>query len=251
MKNSICDTEIFHSRTKPFKNFFKYKVLYFLINIKKINELRKFLILSINRWNILSIYNKDYGIDAPSSNLYEKINKLLDKINANLKNPDIFLLTCPRFFGYAFNPISIYFVYENNKIKFIMYEVRNTHHEKHIYIKKIRKHHVDFKHTIQKQFYVSPFLKMKMKYDFVVNIKNKILNIKINAHNKKETLLTGMKVDLLEFNLKNLFSLLLKRIFFSQKVMLMIHYQAVKILLKKAKFYFKKKNLVSSYSYHE
>ena len=51
-------------------------------------------------------------------------------------------------------------------------------------------------------------------------------------------------------NDKNLLNIALKRLFYAQKIIILIHYQAFKILLKKAKFNFKKRiaNNTNSFS---
>ena len=40
----------------------------------------------------------------------------------------------PRIFGYVFNPITVYYCLENNKISAMIYEVNNTFGEDHIYV---------------------------------------------------------------------------------------------------------------------
>lgn len=46
----------------------------------------------------------------------------------------ITLITTPRIFGYAFNPVSFYFCYDNaNALRVVLLEVNNTFGEKHLY----------------------------------------------------------------------------------------------------------------------
>jgi DUF1365 family protein len=181
-------------------------------------------------------------------NLYSFIiNKLKKKYNIK-KTYTIYLLTSPRFFGYIFNPISIYFVSYKKKIEYIIYEVRNTHHEKHMYFKKLNSKNIK-KHSINKKLYVSPFLKMNLKYFFSVILKKTGIKIMINALSKKERLYTGMNIKFVILNDKNLFLMALKRLFYAQKIIIMIHFQAIKILFKKGKFNFKSKTIKNNFSY--
>ncbi|CAG8454932.1 3922_t:CDS:2 [Dentiscutata heterogama] len=75
------------------------------------------------------------------------------------------LVTMPRFCGYAFNPVSIYYCYDiNDELKVLVLEVNNTFGEKHLYIldrdneadKSIRLG-FDMSFTIKRAFHVSPF----------------------------------------------------------------------------------------------
>ena len=249
LKNKICDTYIFHHRKKPFNNFFSYNALSLLLNLKEIESLKKPFLFSINKLNIFSFYEIDHGSRIKGENLYKIIRKKITK-NFNFKKDlDIYILSSPRFLGYVFNPISIYFCYHKKKIKYIVYEVKNTHHEQHTYYKKINSR--VFKHTIKKKLYVSPFLSMNIKYYFNVMVKKNKINVNIDAINSNSMLKTGLIAKNYVFNNKNLLYFGLKRIFYAQKIMLMIHYQALISKIKKEKFYFKKKILYNALSFHE
>ena len=246
LNNFLCESEVYHTRKLPFKNHFNYKICSIFFDIKNIRKLKNLKYISFNKFNIFSINLKEYG--NLKSNLYSFIiKKLRDKYRVN-KNYRIFLLTSPKFFGYIFNPISIYFVYYKNKIEFIIYEVKNTHHEKHMYFKKLNPNNIK-KHRINKKFYVSPFLKMNLKYFFSVNFKKNGLKIMINAISKREKLYTGMNIKFINLTDKNLLFLAIKRFFYAQKIMIMIHYQAIKIFFKKGNFNFKNKKIKNNYSF--
>ena len=246
LNNFLCESDVYHTRKLPFKNHFSYKICSIFFDIKNIKKLKNLKYISFNKFNIFSINLKEYG--NLTGNLYSFIiNKLKNKYKVN-KNYNIFLLTSPKFFGYIFNPISIYFVYYKKKIEFIIYEVRNTHHEKHMYFKKLNTNTIK-KHQINKKFYVSPFLKMNLKYFFNINFKKNGLKIMINAISKKEKLYTGMNIKFINLTDKNLLFTAIKRFFYAQKIMIMIHYQAIKILFKKRNFSFKNKKIKNNYSF--
>ena len=69
-------------------------------------------------------------IFSPSSN-----ENLLAKANISTGSGKIKLLCYPRFFGYVFNPLSIFYCYDDNlQLKAILYEVKNTFNEQHTYV---------------------------------------------------------------------------------------------------------------------
>ena len=240
LNNFLCENEVFHTRKVPFHNHFNYKICSVIFNINNLSNLKNLKMLSFNKFNIFSICLKDYG--NLKGNLYSFI------INKIKKNYTIYLLTSPKFLGYVFNPISIYFVSYKNKIEFLIYEVKNTHHEKHMYFKKVNSKNLK-NHSFNKKFYVSPFLKMNLKYFFKIILKKKGMKVMINAISKKEKLYTGMNIKYYNLNDKNLIIMAIKRIFYAQKIMIMIHYQAIKILFKKGKFNFKNKKIKNNYSF--
>jgi len=57
----------------------------------------------------------------------------------------------PRFFGYSFNPLTTYYVYDPNLVAVVL-EVHNTFDEKHIYPVRFSS-----SQTIIRRFHVSPF----------------------------------------------------------------------------------------------
>ena len=246
LNNYLCDSEVFHIRKLPFKNYFNYKICSIFFDIKKTKEIDDLKFISINKFNIFSINFNDYG--NLKGNLYSFIIKTLKKKYNTNRKYCIHLLTSPKFFGYIFNPISIYFVSHKKKIKYIIYEVRNTHHEKHMYFKKLSSKNIN-NHRLDKKLYVSPFLKMDLKYFFSVIFKKKGLKVMINALSKKEKLYTGMNIKFIRLNDKNLFFMAIKRLFYAQKVMIMIHFQAIKILIKRSKFNYKNKRIKNNFSF--
>ena len=53
--------------------------------------------------------------------------KNLKENNINSKDIKIKLLCYPRIFGYVFNPLSVFFIYDSSdKLISILYEVKNT-----------------------------------------------------------------------------------------------------------------------------
>ena len=57
------------------------------------------------------------------------------KNNISTEGISIKLLCYPRIWGYVFNPLSVFFVYDkNSNLITILYEVKNTFGEQHTYI---------------------------------------------------------------------------------------------------------------------
>jgi DUF1365 family protein len=77
-------------------------------------------------------------------------------------------LACyPRIFGQVFNPLSVYYAYdEQRRAVALIYEVRNTFGENHTYVCKIEDGEMTpagIRQTRSKNFYVSPFIESEMR----------------------------------------------------------------------------------------
>ena len=154
IKNSfIYSGNVVHKRFKPKVHYFKYKVFSLLIDLSEIESMEKNLkIFSFNKFNIISFYNKDHGARDGSSIKDWVINNL-KKNNIDTNDIKIKLLCYPRIFGYVFNPLSVFYIYDKNlNLISILYEVKNTFGEQHTYIFKTGIRHNLLKHMCKKNF---------------------------------------------------------------------------------------------------
>ena len=138
MNSCIYNGEVNHTRFKPVKHFLNYKTFSLFIDLDEIEQLDKSIsIFSHNKFNIFSFYNKDHG-DRDGKCLKKWVISNLQKYKIEGNISKIKILCYPRIFGYVFNPLSIFYCYENDKLKSIFYEVKNTFNEQHTYIFKIK-----------------------------------------------------------------------------------------------------------------
>ena len=218
-----------HTRFKPVHHQLKYKTFSLLIDLDEIEELDKNIpIFSLNKFNIFSFYNKDHG-DRDGKSLKNWVLENLKKFNIQQNINKIKLLCYPRIFGYVFNPLSIFYCYENDLIKAIFYEVKNTFNEQHTYIFKISNNE-KIELECKKKFYVSPFMDMKTFYNFRLLHPGKILNVFIKQSDEKGTLLIARQVGKkIEMTSKNLILQFLKHPFMSFKVIAAIHFEALRL----------------------
>ena len=238
MSNScIYSGFVTHRRFKPKRHFFKYKTFSLLIDLREIKNLEERIkIFSYNRFNILSFYNVDHG-PRDGSSLSDWVKKTLSEAKIDLGAGTIKLLCYPRFFGYVFNPLSIFYCYDDNsQLKAILYEVKNTFNEQHTYVFAASTSSNLILHKCNKKFYVSPFIEMETFYNFRLLKPGKILNIFIKQSDDKGTLLTACQVGKkLEMSSKNLLIQFLKHPLMSFKVIMAIHFEALRLWIKGVK----------------
>ena len=239
IKNSYIYTgNVIHKRFKPKKHYFKYKVFSLLIDLSEIKLLDQNLkIFSYNKFNIVSFYDKDHGARNGSS-IKDWVISNLKKNNIDTENIQIKLLCYPRIFGYVFNPLSVFYIYDrSSNLISILYEVKNTFGEQHTYVFKTEINHNLIQHTCKKKFHVSPFIEMDCTYFFrLLKPGNKISVIIDQNDNNGKILYASQDGVRSEINNINLIKSYLKHPLMTFKIIFAIHYEAFKLWSKGIKF---------------
>ena len=240
--SSIYNGHVIHKRFWPKKHFFKYKVFSLLIDLSELYQLEKELTLfSYNKFNVLSFYDIDHG-PRDGSSLIDWVKENMTKNNINTDGITIKLLCYPRIWGYVFNPLSVFFVYDkNSNLVSILYEVKNTFNEQHTYIFKLQKTEKLIEHSCRKKFHVSPFIEMNCTYYFKIAKPGEKISVYIDQYDNENKLLValqeGIKVNL---NNKNLIKVIFSQPMMSFKIILAIHFEAFKLWIKGIRFVKKK-----------
>ena len=243
IKNSFIYTgNVVHKRFKPKIHFFKYKVFSLLIDLSEIHLLDKDLkIFSYNKFNIISFYDKDHG-PRDGSSVKNWVIDNLKKNNIDTNDIQIKLLCYPRIFGYVFNPLSVFYVYDKNlNLISILYEVKNTFGEQHTYVFKNDINNNLVQHMCKKKFHVSPFIEMDCVYFFRLLKPGNKISVIIDQNDKEGKILyasqDGVKSEITNSNLTKSY---LKHPLMTFKIILAIHFEAFKLWSKGIKFIKKK-----------
>ena len=238
----IYNGKVIHKRFKPKKHFFKYNVFSLFLDLSEIKEIDKRIsFFSYNKFNLISFYEKDHGQrDGSSLSSWVKYN--LKKTGIKNNNIKIKLLCYPRIFGYVFNPLSIFFVYDkNNNLISILYEVKNTFDEQHTYVFKVEGQKKLIQNNCSKKFHVSPFIEMNCNYFFRISNPEQKLSVVIDQYDQEGKILfasqDGERSDLTTKNLMNSY---LKHPLMTFKIISAIHFEAFKLWIKGIKFIKKK-----------
>jgi len=242
IKNSkIYTGKVIHKRFKPKEHYFKYNVFSLLIDLNELEEINKYIkFFSYNKFNIISFYDKDHG-DRDGSSIKLWVKKNLRNIGIMTEDISIKLLCYPRIFGYVFNPLSTYFIYnKHSKLISIFYEVKNTFGEQHTYIFKAQDEKT-VQNKCKKKFYVSPFIEMDCEYHFKTLNPREQLSVVINQNDKDGKLLFASQDGISkDFNNKNLILSYLTHPLMTFKIIGAIHYEAFKLWAKRIKLIAKK-----------
>ncbi len=245
MNSQILLSSIVHKRFIPFKHKLKYKVPSLYLNIDDLSNIdNNYRFFSLNTFNLFSFHECDHGY-RDNRSIKTFVVDSLNKYKINYQNLKIKILCFPRILGYVFDPLSIIYCFDNNKLISILYEVKNTTNEQHTYIFKGDTDSKDFRlsHECAKQFYVSPFIEMDAYYKFFNNMfKNQLkINIDLFDKNNKKVLTASQYGNFVDFNSKNMIKFLSYNPLLGFKVMIGILYEAIKIISKGGKYYARKK----------
>jgi len=233
--------DVAHKRLRPKVNQFCYKVYYFCIALSKLDELGSLKTCKYNKSSLFSINDADHLADGLGS-MQGYIKNILKEWNLDsVADGEIILLTMPRIFGYVFNPVSFWFCLDKkNNLIAVLAEVNNTFGENHNYIcfhddkSPIKK---DDLLESKKLFHVSPFLKVEGKYSFRFVYSDKNIGAWINYSDADgEMLTTSLIGKRTELSDKSLITCFARYPIVTIKVILLIHWQALKLVAKGIKY---------------
>ena len=213
-----------------------------MIDLSELETLdKKVNFFSYNKFNLISFYEKDHG-ERNGSSLVEWVHNNLKKNNISTDDIKIKILCYPRIFGFVFNPLSVFYVYNlNDQLISILYEVKNTFDEQHTYIFRVEKDANLIQNNCSKKFHVSPFIEMDCNYFFRLLKPGNKISVIIDQYDAQDKILyasqDGVRSD---FNTKCLIKSYLKHPIMTFKIILAIHYEAFKLWTKGIKFIKKK-----------
>lgn len=231
--------EVMHLRMAP-RLQLRYRVFSLWLDIDRIGETCAGLrLLSRNRWNLFSFYDRDHGArdGAPLRPWIEA-----QLAAAGIAAPDrIMLLSFPRILGYVFNPLSMYLCWRGGTPHAVIYEVRNTFGGLTPYALPLGAPEGGaYRQDQDKAFFVSPFIDMAQHYRFSLRIPGARLGLHIRETARETGALTLIAAQ--TGRARALTDTALARLFFTHPLMTLkviggIHYEALRLWRRGARFY--------------
>ena len=228
--------EVVHKRLRPVEHALRYNVFSLLLDVDKLADTSKKLrLFSYNRFNVFSVHDRDFG-QSDGRVLGEYARSTLAKAGICAEDARIFMLCYPRVLGYAFNPLTTYYVIREHALSAVIYEVSNTFGDRRSYVIPVDEAMAGTPtkaQTCAKQLYVSPFNKVEGHYGFRINLPADDVILGVNLRTSDGPLMkayfTGEKRALTDGFLARA---LIAFPFQSLKVISGIHYEALKLWLK-------------------
>lgn len=229
--------QVFHRRNRPKQHVLKYSVFTMLLDLSEIRSLDSALwLFSYNRFNLFGFHEKDFGEHAGEP-LTDYVNRKLKEAGIQQQPTQILLSCYPRILGFVFNPLSLFYCYDESGQCFaVVHEVHNTFGERHAYVLPVAEEPQSSQWINQqadKVLFVSPFAHMDMSYQFRLNQPDDRQIIVIKASDKDGLLITASYTA----SRKSLTASRLMKFFLvfpllSAKVIVGIHWEALRLYIK-------------------
>jgi cyclopropane-fatty-acyl-phospholipid synthase len=210
--NAICRSTafngtLFHHRHRPVLHTFSYRAFGLAIDLSELTELAKSSwAFGYNRRRLSSIHDIDY-LHPGDEPLPRKLASCLEQAGWDEPVATTTLVTSPRLFGLAFNPVNFYLLRTHAyQIKAVLAEVNNTYGERHVYLFRDgvkSSSEIQFQHA--KRFFVSPF--NNTQGDYLLTLREESdrlrLNLRLNRDGKC-VMSSGLDVQMKPFSPRNL-----------------------------------------------
>ena len=238
MKSCIYKGRVKHFRKQPVEHGFDYSVFMMFVDLEEVDSVfDRFLLWSARRPALAWFNRKDHA-GNPSTPLAEHIRNLVQEKTGRKPEGRVCLLTNFRYFGYCFNPISVYYCYDKaGKLTDVVFEVTNTPwKERHCYVlaQEDNRAAKGFSYQFDKKMHVSPFMDMHMSYTARLSEPGESLFVGMkNVRNGKSVFSAQLGLERQPINSANLAKTLGSDPFITLRVITLIHWQALKLWLKK------------------
>ncbi len=240
LRSALYPGVVHHARLKPQAHRLRYRLFMMLFDLDELEGLdRRLRLFAYNRPGLLSFHDRDHG-ERTGAPLRPWVEAKLRAAGLDAGGGRIRLLCMPRVLNHAFNPLSVFFCEDRaGALKAIVYEVNNTFGERHAYVLRAEADADGLiEQSCDKRFYVSPFMPMDLAYDFRIRSPGEAASTAIVVRDPDGPMLTasfhGRREALTDAALLRQW---LAHPLLSLKVLSGIHWEALFLWLKGARFY--------------
>jgi len=220
---------------------FQYRLFFMFLDLAELPELFDIHPLwSYEKTNIASFRRRDHCGD-PAIPLDQALRDLVEERLEIRPHGPIRLLTHLRYFGYCFNPASFYYCYDtaDKRVDAIVVEIHNTPWgERHCYVlgSEQNEHPMNTwrRHRFTKAFHVSPFIDIDINYDWRFRMPDDSIRVHMIDYEKGERLFdASLALQRQPISRRALTRFLVRYPLMTGKVVILIYWQALRLLLKK------------------
>jgi DUF1365 family protein len=229
--------QTWHGRKGAISNAFRYSIDYVLMDAEQIA--RGPSLFRRNGGGICALNDADHG-GAPGQGRGAAWVRDVLRDHQIPQPARIEILAQPRFWGHVFNPVSFWLCRDGqDDLTCVIAEVTNTYGDRHSYLC----HHADHRPirptdrlTATKILHVSPFQPVEGGYEFRFDVTGDRVGIWIDYSRGKGGLIATLTGHRAAMTNRSILRAALRRPLGSRRVQALIHWQALKLWLKKARF---------------
>lgn len=242
LDSCIYEGTIRHRRFFPVVNAFRYRLFMVYLDLAEVEQVFALHPLwSCTRPNIAWFRRRDHFGD-PCIPLDQAVRDLVQSRTGRRPSGPVRLLCHMRYFGHCFNPASFFYCWDpaDTRVETIIVEIHNTPWgEVHTYVlDRARNEHpvaAWHRHRMAKEFHVSPFIDMDIRYDWRFREPGNDLNVHmIDTQNGARIFDASLALRRTQMTTGSLTRVLVQYPLMTVKVVAMIYWQALRLKRKGA-----------------
>lgn len=244
MESCIYEGRVRHTRKEPVPHQFNYRLFMMYLDLDELPTLFS------GRWfwsaarPALARFRRDDHLGPSGEPLAEVIRDLVERNTGKRPDGPVRLLTNLAYFGYCFNPVSFYYCFaeDGETVEYIVSEVNNTPWgERDTYVLGCQREGskaLPNRFRPKKKMHVSPFMPMNVEYDWALSKPTDRLSVYMaNAENGTRIFDATMSLNRKAITSWSLTSVLLRFPLMTTKVILAIHWEALRLWVKRCPLY--------------
>lgn len=230
-----------HIRHTPFQHRFSYRLWMMSVDLDRVGEIHSWM-FGHNKHRLVGWHDRDHG-PRDGSPLRPWVARELRRADLDRFAARIHLMAMPRVFGFTFNPIAFFFCYDAaGTLGAVVHQVKNTFGDQIAYVLPVLDQS-NIRQATDKRLHVSPFFDMAGGYQFAFNAPDFApdgapfrLAIRY-ATDAVPRLTATMELAPVGFSNPALARLLALLPFVTLKIVAAIHWQALRLWLRGARFH--------------
>ena len=230
-----------HRRFSPVSHIFSNRLYLLFIDLNEIDAVFGDRFFYSNRFPNIAQFRRSDFLGDPSRPLVDCVREAVFQKTDRILNGPIRLLTHVRYFGFVFNPVSVYYCYDESgqNVEAIVAEVTNTPwREKHCYVIPAQGNQKTTRFECAKQFHVSPFMPMDLMYRWRVSHPDQRAVVRLECVDQETSIFEATLVlKRLEFTPFNRLRSIIRFPAMTLQVVIAIYWQALRLWMKKAPFF--------------
>lgn len=240
MKSCLYEGWIVHRRHAPNRHRFRRRLFMVYLDLSELETVFRGRWLWSTSRPSLAWFRRSDHLGDPSVPLDSAVRALVEQRTGRRPLGPIRLLTHLRYFGFVFNPISLYYCFDSTatRLEMIVADVRNTPWgERYQYVHAVPDS-ADARLSVDKAFHVSPFMPMDIQYDWHVTAPAETLSVHMaSAHEGTELFDATLTLQRRTTDTGSLARMLVRYPAMTLLVVASIYWQAYRLWRKHTPFY--------------